>query len=82
MRQHSATAMFSTLKSIKSKYRSVLTDEHLTELVRTTALTTYQPNFKKPIAYSKLCYSKYFVLKTRMLLKLYCASRVVVIPAV
>jgi len=45
--------MYSTLKFIKSKYRSVLTDEHLTELER-TALTTYQPNFKKLTAYPEL----------------------------
>jgi hypothetical protein len=44
-RQQSARAMYSTLKSIKSKYRSVLSDEHLTGLVR-TALTAYLPNFE------------------------------------
>jgi hypothetical protein len=38
-RKHSVRVMYSTLEFIKSKYRSVLTDEHLTELVR-TALTT------------------------------------------
>jgi hypothetical protein len=48
--QQYARAMFSTLKFIKSKYRSVLTDEHLTELVQ-TASTTYRPNFKKLTAY-------------------------------
>jgi hypothetical protein len=42
--------MYSTQKFIKSKYRSVLTDEHLTELVR-TAVTTYQPTFKRVTAY-------------------------------
>jgi hypothetical protein len=41
------------LKLIKSKYRPVLTDERLTELVL-TALTTYQSNFKKLIAYPEL----------------------------
>jgi tryptophan synthase beta subunit len=39
-------SLYSTLKFIKSKYRSELTDEHLSELVR-TALTNYQPDFKK-----------------------------------
>jgi hypothetical protein len=38
--------MYSTLKFITSKYHSVLTDEHLIELVQ-AALTTYLPNFKK-----------------------------------
>jgi hypothetical protein len=46
-------AMYQTLKLIKSKYRSGLTDEHLTELVR-TAVTTYQPKFKKLAAYPEL----------------------------
>jgi hypothetical protein len=68
-RQQLARDMYSTLKFIKSKYRSVLTDEHLTEPVR-TALTTYQPNFKKLAAYPEL----YFVLKTRTLLKASSAS--------
>jgi hypothetical protein len=44
---------YSTLNFIKSKYRSVLADEHLTELVQ-TVLTTYQPNIKKLIANPKL----------------------------
>ena len=39
-------SLHSTLKFIKSKYRSELTDEHLSELVR-TALTNYQPDFTK-----------------------------------
>jgi hypothetical protein len=50
--QHLARAMYSKLKYIKSKYRSVLTDEHLTELVE-TALTIYQPSYKTLIAYPK-----------------------------
>jgi hypothetical protein len=33
--------MYSTIKFIKSKYRSVLTDEHLTDLLR-TGITSYQ----------------------------------------
>jgi len=39
-------SLYSTLKFIKSKYRSELTDEHLSELLR-TALTNYQPDFTK-----------------------------------
>jgi hypothetical protein len=39
-------SLHSTLKFIKFKYRSVLTDEHLNELMR-TALTRHQPNFKQ-----------------------------------
>lgn len=39
-------SLFSTLEFIKSMYRSELTDEHLSELVR-TALTNYQPDFEK-----------------------------------
>jgi hypothetical protein len=45
--------MYSTLKFIKSNYRSILTDEHQTEQAA-TALSTYQPNFKKLTAYPKL----------------------------
>jgi hypothetical protein len=45
--------MYSKIKFIASKYRSVLTDERLTELVR-TAVTTYQPSFKKRTAYPEL----------------------------
>ena len=37
-------SLYSTLKFIKSKYRSELTDEHLSVLVR-TALTNYQSDF-------------------------------------
>lgn len=43
---YSCESLYSTLKFIKSKYRAVLTDEHLTELVR-TALTSHQPDFKQ-----------------------------------
>jgi len=39
-------SLYSTLKFIKSKFRSELTDEHLSELVR-TALTNYQPDLKR-----------------------------------
>lgn len=39
-------ALYSTLKFIKNKHRSILTDQHLTELVR-TALTSHQPNFQQ-----------------------------------
>jgi hypothetical protein len=67
-RQQSAGAMCSTLKFIKSKYRSVLTDEHLTKRVR-TALTAYQPNFKNLTAYPELFNQiTFFVLKIRILL--------------
>jgi hypothetical protein len=47
---------------ITSKYRSVLTDEHLTELVR-TALTAYQPNFKKITACRNYVNQKIFESK-------------------
>jgi hypothetical protein len=67
-RQQSARAKYSTLKLIKSKYRSVLTDEHLTELVR-TALSTYQPNLKKLTAIQNYINQiKYFVLQANKLL--------------
>ena len=39
-------SLYSTPKFIKSKYRSGLIDENLSELVR-TALTNYQPDFKQ-----------------------------------
>jgi hypothetical protein len=42
---YSCDSLYSTLKFIKSKYQSGLTDEHLNELIR-TALTSHQPNFK------------------------------------
>jgi hypothetical protein len=42
---YSCEPLYSTLKFIKSKYQSVLTDEQLNELMR-TALTSHQPNFK------------------------------------
>ena len=38
-------SLYSTMKFVKSKYRSQLTNQHLTELLR-TALTKYTPNFK------------------------------------
>ncbi|KAL4126266.1 hypothetical protein QTP88_010491 [Uroleucon formosanum] len=43
---YSCESLYSTMKMIKSKHRSTLTDGHLTELLR-TALTTYSPDFKK-----------------------------------
>jgi 17beta-estradiol 17-dehydrogenase/3beta-hydroxysteroid 3-dehydrogenase/mitotic-spindle organizing protein 1 len=43
---YSCESLYSALKSIKSKYRSVLSDEHLNELMR-TALTSHQPIFKQ-----------------------------------
>jgi hypothetical protein len=45
--------MYLTLKFITSKHRSILADEYLTDIVR-TAVTTYQPNFKKLTAYTEL----------------------------
>jgi hypothetical protein len=51
--QQSAKAMYLRLKFFKSKYRSVLTDKHVAELVRTD-LTTYELNFKKLTAYPEL----------------------------
>ena len=38
-------SLYSTMKYIKSKQRSQLTNEHLTELIR-TSLTSYEPDFK------------------------------------
>jgi hypothetical protein len=68
--------MYSMLTFIKSKYRSVSSDEHFTELVR-TALTTYQPKFQTLTAYPNYRSEiKYFVLKTRTLLKVCCLSRI------
>jgi hypothetical protein len=43
---YSCESLYSTMKMIKCKHRSTLTDDHLTELLK-TALTTYSPNFKK-----------------------------------
>ncbi|XP_060836051.1 general transcription factor II-I repeat domain-containing protein 2B-like [Rhopalosiphum padi] len=43
---YSCESLYSTMKIIKSKYRSNLTDDHLTELLR-TALTSIQPDLKK-----------------------------------
>ena len=39
-------SFYSTMKFVKSKHRATLTNQHLKELLR-TALTSYQPNFKK-----------------------------------
>jgi hypothetical protein len=38
-------SLFSVMKFVKSKYRAVLTNSHLTELLR-TSLTSYQPDVK------------------------------------
>lgn len=43
---YSCESLYSTLKFVKNKYRAVLTDKHLTELVR-TAITSHQPNFNQ-----------------------------------
>ncbi|KAJ3646454.1 hypothetical protein Zmor_024042 [Zophobas morio] len=42
-------ALYSTMKFIKSKYRSRLTNQHLKELIR-SAVTNYQPNYKELVA--------------------------------
>jgi len=39
-------SLFSVMKFVKSKYRASLTNEHLSELIR-TALTSYRPDFQK-----------------------------------
>lgn len=39
-------SLFSTMKNVKNKNRSRLTNQHLTELIRTT-LTNYTPVFKE-----------------------------------
>jgi hypothetical protein len=51
--QRAARAMYSTVQLIKPKNRSVLTDEHLTELVP-TAVTTYRRYFNNLTAYPQL----------------------------
>lgn len=43
---YTCESMFSTMKLIKTKHRSRLTNEHLTELLL-TSLTNYKPNFKE-----------------------------------
>lgn len=43
---YTCESMFSTMKLIKTKHRSRLTNEHLTELL-VTSLTNYKPNFKE-----------------------------------
>jgi hypothetical protein len=58
MRQQSAGVMYSALKFIKSKHRSVLADEQFTEIVR-TAVTTYQPKFKKLASFPDLYLKKF-----------------------
>ena len=37
-------SLYSVMKFVKSKHRTILTNQHLTELIL-TALTTYQPDF-------------------------------------
>lgn len=39
-------SLYSVMKFVKSKHRAILTNQHLTELIR-TALTTYQPDFQQ-----------------------------------
>ena len=39
-------SLFSVMKFVKSKYRASLTNEHLSELIR-SAFTTYRPDFQK-----------------------------------
>ena len=46
-------SMFSTLKQVKSKHRSVLTDTHVKELLR-LATTEYKPDLKR-IVQNKEC---------------------------
>lgn len=41
-------SLYSTMKNVKNKNRSRLTNQHLTELIRTT-LTNYAPDFKEII---------------------------------
>jgi hypothetical protein len=53
--QNIIVALYSTLQLIKSKYHSVLTEKHLTELVQ-TALMKYNISFLKP----EHCY-RYFM---------------------
>jgi len=43
---YSCESLYSTMKIIKSKYRSNLTDDHPTELLRTD-LASIQPDLKK-----------------------------------
>ena len=39
-------SLFSSMKFVKSKYRPSLTNEHLSEFIRTD-LTSYRPDFQK-----------------------------------
>ncbi|XP_076321861.1 SCAN domain-containing protein 3-like [Tachypleus tridentatus] len=39
-------SLYSVMKFVKPKHNAVLTNQHLTELIR-TALTTYQPEFQR-----------------------------------
>ena len=50
-------SLYSTMKFIKSKHRAVTSNQHLTELLRTTT-TSYQPDLKK-LASSKASYHNY-----------------------
>lgn len=43
---YTCESFYSTLKFVKSKHRSVLTNQHLKELLR-SAVTNYSPNFKE-----------------------------------
>ncbi|XP_047129541.1 general transcription factor II-I repeat domain-containing protein 2A-like [Hydra vulgaris] len=43
---YTCESLFSTMKFVKSKYRANLTNEHLSELLR-TATTSLKPDFKK-----------------------------------
>ncbi|XP_061490325.1 general transcription factor II-I repeat domain-containing protein 2-like [Rhineura floridana] len=38
-------SLYSVMKFVKSKHHAILTNQHLTELIR-TSLTTYQPDFR------------------------------------
>lgn len=46
---YNVESLYSTMKYVKSQYRSVLTNEHLNELLR-CAITNYEPNYKKLVS--------------------------------
>ena len=44
--RYCSESLCSVMKFVRSKYRASLTNEHLSELIR-TALTSYRPDFQK-----------------------------------
>nr|XP_047127814.1 general transcription factor II-I repeat domain-containing protein 2-like [Hydra vulgaris] len=65
---YTCESLFSTIKFVKSKYRANLTNEHLSELLR-TATTSLKPDFKKLT--SKVMSISLIKLKSRYLCGLF-----------